>query len=76
MSDIESTTNIGENEELFNSLSRKMASFNPRTLDISTTNARLQHTDLNVASINLQTMILSIILVILVTIAFVVHLKE
>ena len=76
MSDIGSNIDIGKNEELFNSLSRKITNFNPRTLDITTSNARLQHTNLNVASINLQTMILSIILVILVTIAFITHLKE
>lgn len=76
MSDIGTSTNIDVNGELFNSLSRKMSNFNPKALDINTTNARLEHTDLNVTSINLQTMILSIILVILVTIAFIAHLKE
>ncbi len=50
--------------------------FIPKTIDIGTTNARLDHTTINVKSINIQTIILSIILVILITITFLAHLKE
>lgn len=69
-------SDINPNEELFNRLNDKIINFRPEKLDLTTTEARLEHTSLNVSSINLQTMIVSIILVILVTIAFVAHLKE
>lgn len=57
---------------LVNSLSRQI----PRNTDILTTQARLDHTGLNARSINTQTIFLSILIVILVTIAFTVHLTE
>ena len=50
--------------------------FIPKNIDVETTNARLDHTTINVKSINIQTIILSIILVILITIAFMTHLRE
>ena len=57
--------------KLVNSLNRQI----PRNTDMLTTQARLDHTGLNARSINTQT-ILSILIVILVTIAFTVHLTE
>ena len=45
--------------------SGSLKSYIPETIDIGTTNARLDHTTINVKSINIQTIILSIILVIL-----------
>ena len=69
-------SDIDPNKELFNRLNKKIMNFNPEKLDLTTTEARLQHTGLNVSSINIQTMALSIVLVILVTIAFIAHLKE
>tara|TARA_B100001094_G_C18098803_1_gene754538 strand:+ start:73 stop:270 length:198 start_codon:yes stop_codon:yes gene_type:complete len=46
----------------------------PKNIDIHTTNAKLNHTNLDVKSINIQTIILSIILVIFITMALIVHL--
>ena len=63
---------MSENESLLN----KLATYVPKRNDINTTNARLDNTSLNVTSINIQTIILSIILVILITLAFIVHLKD
>lgn len=57
---------------LVNSLNRQI----PRNTDMLTTQARLEHTGLNARSINIQTIFLSILIVILVSISFTVHLTE
>tara|TARA_B100000902_G_scaffold381983_1_gene419126 strand:- start:1126 stop:1344 length:219 start_codon:yes stop_codon:yes gene_type:complete len=65
-----------ENNNFLEDLQREINSFSPKNLDINTEKARMNYTSINVKSINIQTMILSIILVILVTIAFMAHLKN
>ena len=59
-----------------NSLVNKLNRQIPRNTDMLTTHARLEHTGLNARSINMQTIFLSILIVIFVTITFAVHLTE
>lgn len=63
---------MSDNQQLVD----KIKTFVPKNIDIDTTNARLDHTEINVKSISIQTIILSIILVIFITLAFIMHLKE
>jgi hypothetical protein len=60
----------------YSTLNSQISNFNHKTIDLATANARLGHEELNVKSINIQTMILAIILVILITIAFTIHLQQ
>ena len=48
----------------------------PKNLDVTTINARLDHTRLHEESTNIQTIMLSIIVVILVSVTFAIHLKQ
>jgi len=59
-----------------NSLGFRLSKTLPINADLVTEQARLDHSTLNARSLSLQTVFLSIIIVILVTITFTVHLKN
>ena len=63
-------------QSFLQNLQDQLNAFRPKDLDINTANARMEHTSTNVKSINMQTTILLIILVILITIAFITHLTN
>ena len=63
-------------QSFLQNLENKLNAFRPKDLDINTATARMEHTSTNVKSINMQTTILLIILVILITIAFITHLTN
>ena len=69
------SSTIGSND-FFGTLQNNLNAFSPKNLDIDTADARMEHTGINVKSINIQTILLSILLVIFITIAFIAHLKN
>lgn len=71
VSEILSSNYEDSNSGIENKLSSIIHNF-----DIHTTNAQLEHTNINTKSINTQTGILTLILVIFITLVFIVHLKQ
>jgi len=70
------TTTTTDSDDFFGAIQNNLNAFSPKNLDIDTADARMEHTGINVKSINIQTILLSILLVIFITIAFIAHLKN